>query len=51
MTATDERLGRLEESMELLLQQLEQLLDEQYPPRAERPLLRVVGNEEARGDG
>jgi hypothetical protein len=48
MTAT---LERLEELVETLLQQLERELDAQCPPRPERPLLRLVDNEEVSDDG
>jgi hypothetical protein len=50
MTATDEQLDRLEDSVEALHQELERLLDEIYPPRPERPLLRLIVNEEASDD-
>jgi hypothetical protein len=40
-----QRLDRLEELAERLLQELECLLDAIYPPRPERPLLRVIVGE------
>jgi hypothetical protein len=51
MTATDERLERLEELVETLLQGLEREFDEICPPRQERALLHVVKDEEARDHG
>jgi hypothetical protein len=41
-TQNDERLARLEELVEAMLQQLERTLDELKPPRLERPKLRVL---------
>jgi hypothetical protein len=47
---TDGQLERFEESVETLHQELERLLDELCPPRPERPLLRLVVNEEVMSD-